>query len=412
MRVSWKPTRTRIQQLFSKNTNWIKEVWENLQTCKSIVVIDGLWQPTENRVHNIAIIESLIALGRFTNKELKEINYFRIYLQVFFLSDITNIQGNKITAWAGRGQKQYGRQSTWDWPIQQRPIAWKAWKSALEYLAPDGDIGDPLGEWKSDHHQIMECYLDAQSSALYHHVEGVWTRHDATNIGRLRFLPEAHSCDEPNSCTYVVEVNERTRYMEIVRKYKIKETLKIETDHVITYTSGIGDSCQALPRHIQRLVGNIPELEVLNGAESNEEQDLIVATDGSVVFGVGYHRWVVATDNDKLILKGGGPDDGYQLLMTSYSSEVGGIASGLAVIGTLVRSGKIKVKSVKLVCDNEAAVKVCTRQKTKIVFHRTKGEHDLVSTIHFFEDTWCQDIDIKYEWVKGHADNLDREPTK
>jgi hypothetical protein len=56
---------------------------------------------------------------------------------------------------------------------------------------------------------------------------------------------------------------------------------------VITYKSVMGESCQALPRHIQRLVSIIPELEVLNGAESNEEQDLIVATDGSVVFGVG-----------------------------------------------------------------------------------------------------------------------------
>jgi hypothetical protein len=35
-----------------------------------------------------------------------------------------------------------------------------------------------------------------------------------------------------------------------------------------------------------------------------------------------------------------------------------------------------------------------------------------VSTIHYFQDTWCQDVDIKYEWVKGHVDDLDREPTK
>jgi hypothetical protein len=89
---------------------------------------------------------------------------------------------------------------------------------------------------------------------------------------------------------------------------------------VITCTSGIGDSCQAVPRHIQRLFSNIPELELLNGAESNEEQDIIVATDGSVVFGVGYHSWVFATDNEKVILKGYGPDDGDQLLMTSYRS--------------------------------------------------------------------------------------------
>jgi ribonuclease HI len=200
--------------------------------------------------------------------------------------------------------------------------------------------------------------------------------------------------------------------MEIVRKFKIKETLTIETDHVITYTSGIGDSCQALIRHIQRLVDNIPKLELLNGAESNEEQDLVVATDGSVVFGVGYHSWVVATDSEKVPLKGGGPDDGDQLFMTSYRSELGGIASGLSVIGTLVRSGKIRGKSVKLVCDNEAAVKICTRQRTQSVFHRTEGDHDIVSTIHYLQDTWCQDIDIKYEWVKGHADDLDREPKK
>jgi hypothetical protein len=31
---------------------------------------------------------------------------------VCFLSDIKNIQGNQITAWARRGQKQSGRKST------------------------------------------------------------------------------------------------------------------------------------------------------------------------------------------------------------------------------------------------------------------------------------------------------------
>jgi hypothetical protein len=97
-----------------------------------------------------------------------------------------------------------------------------------------------------------------------------------------------------------------------------------------------------------------------------------------------------------VILKGGGPDEGNQLLMTSYRSELGGIASGLAVIGTLVRFGKIKVKSVKLVCDNEAAVKACKRKRTQSVFHRTEGDHDLVSTIHYLQDNWCQYLEVKY----------------
>jgi hypothetical protein len=41
-----------------------------------------------------------------------------------------------------------------------------------------------------------------------------------------------------------------------------------------------------------------------------------------------------------------------------------------------------------------------------------EGDHDLVSTIHYLQDAWCQDVNIKYEWVKGHANDLDREPTK
>jgi hypothetical protein len=103
---------------------------------------------------------------------------------------------------------------------------------------------------------------------------------------------------------------------------------------VVEYTSGIGETCHTLPRHIQRLVGNIPELDVPNGMHITVDQDIIVATDGSVVFGVGYHRLVVTTDKEQVLLTGGGPDDGDQLLMTSYRSELGGIASGLAVIGT------------------------------------------------------------------------------
>jgi hypothetical protein len=155
--------------------------------------------------------------------------------------------------------------------------------------------------------------------------------------------------------------------MEIVGKDKIKETQTPVTEHVIEYMSGIRDSCHTLPRHKQRLEGNISEIGIPNGMDVTNEQDIIVSTDGAVVFGVGYHSWVVATDKEQVLLTGGGPDDGDQLLMMSYRSELDGIVSGCDVIGALVRSGKIKVKSVKLVCDNEAAIKACKRKRTQSV---------------------------------------------
>jgi hypothetical protein len=255
----------------------------------------------------------------------------------------------------------------------------------------------------------MEWYLDAHACTLYDHIEGVWTCHEAMNIGTLRFQVEAHYCDEKNQYAHVVKVCERAKYLEIVGKHKIKETQTPIIEHVIEYTSGIGDSCHTLPIHIQRLVVNIPEIEVPNRMDVTEEQDIIVATYGSVVFEIGYHRWVVTMENEQVLLTDGGPDDGDQLLMTPYRSELGVIASVLAVIGTLIRSGKIKVKSV---CDNEAAIKSCKKNRTQSVFHRTDSDHDLISTIHYLTKHGCQYMEVRYELVKVHAHDLSRDPTK
>jgi hypothetical protein len=64
--------------------------------------------------------------------------------------------------------------------------------------------------------------------------------------------------------------------------------------------------------------------------------NMIIATDGSVTFGVGYHRWVVDTEAEDILLQGGGPDNGDLFLMQSYRSELEGVAVGITVLGTSV----------------------------------------------------------------------------
>jgi hypothetical protein len=39
---------------------------------------------------------------------------------------------------------------------------------------------------------------------------------------------------------------------------------------------------------------------------------------------VGYHSWVVTTEDEDILLQGGGPDDGNIFPMQSYRSELGG----------------------------------------------------------------------------------------
>jgi hypothetical protein len=120
-------------------------------------------------------------------------------------------------------------------------------------------------------------------------------------------------------------------------EYRCNDTFTISTDTTKEYvpitgfeitgaaseepnTSEIGECFHSLQKHVRRLVGNIPELDLPEDFDCTEQTDLIVANDGSVMFGVGYHRWLVSTKMEQIILWDGGPDNGSPLYMTSYRS--------------------------------------------------------------------------------------------
>jgi hypothetical protein len=209
--------------------------------------------------------------------------------------------------------------------------------------------------------------------------------------------------------THVVEAKTRTRFIEITEKCKISHRTTIYPPPLVPYTSNIGKCIKALPRHVQKLVGDIPALRTPAGWDPTTPVNIIIATDGSVTLGFGHHSWVVATEDEDILLQGGGSDDGNLFLMQSYRSELWGVSSGLAVLGTLIRSGLIKIASATFLCDNESAVLSTNRPLTDSIFHRIEGDHDLVSTIKDLQQNWCRGLDITYDWVNGHADNLNRE---
>jgi ribonuclease HI len=155
---------------------------------------------------------------------------------------------------------------------------------------------------------------------------------------------------------------------------------------------------------VQILVGDIPTLRTPAGWDPTTPVNIFIDTDGSVTFGLGYHRWEFATEDENILLGGGGPDDGDLFLIQSYRSELGGVTAGLAVLGTLSRSDLIIIASATFLCDNESAVLSINMPLTDSIFNHIDGDHDVVSTIKDLQENLG--LEITYEWVKGHADDI------
>jgi hypothetical protein len=116
----------------------------------------------------------------------------------------------------------------------------------------------------------------------------------------------------PGQCSHRIQVTQRTRYLEVTAKVDILTSQDTVPTPLHSYTSGIGLSLMSLPWYIQRFAGDIPAIPTLMPFEFDEPVDMIIATDESVPFGVGYHEWVLATKNEINLLRGGGSVDGIE----------------------------------------------------------------------------------------------------
>jgi hypothetical protein len=145
-----------------------------------------MWNPTYGRENDNTIMYTITASGRFRPVEMLEITRCKLYLQVFFTSDIADNISKNLEPWVLKGQRQSTRNSIWEWLVQQRPTAWKAWKQAItELFTQDGSILQPLGDWYIEHHTNQEWYLDRRAQELCHQTSDKWIRHQAQHIGQL-----------------------------------------------------------------------------------------------------------------------------------------------------------------------------------------------------------------------------------
>jgi hypothetical protein len=231
-------------------------IWESLHACKATVAVNSDWIPHPARIGDITIMEELTGQSALVNKrDLTDINRCRVYLRVFFLSDIVNIQGDTIEEWAITGERSNARRITWHWPVQQKPPRnmWNKWKAALRAVFNDETtLAAPMGDWLHMHnHQESEWWLSVRDKCIYRQKCGEWSQFSQLNLGRLRFSATPRIVPQPHRFSHRIQVTQRTHYHEVAAKVNIVCRSNVGPTHIHNYTSGIGLSFLALPRHIQ-----------------------------------------------------------------------------------------------------------------------------------------------------------------
>jgi hypothetical protein len=89
--------------------HWIAGIWEHLHSYKSTLKITAEWKSLPNLKNDVSMMESLTETEEFTATKLREINRCRIYLRVFYISDIASHDGQGIAEWARKGWRDAGR---------------------------------------------------------------------------------------------------------------------------------------------------------------------------------------------------------------------------------------------------------------------------------------------------------------
>ena len=105
---------------FLTPTSWLATLWEGV-SWYSLQLQPGRWDLSPPRLHDVALMDALIGHKTFTNDEIACVNRCRLYLKVFFLSDIVNSAGTKVLQNAYDGTISTQWRSRWKWPRQPRP---------------------------------------------------------------------------------------------------------------------------------------------------------------------------------------------------------------------------------------------------------------------------------------------------
>ena len=113
-----------------------------------IELLDQEYIPKAERVHDCHIMDIILASNQFSDTEIRQLNYCRLFLQAVTLSDITWANGRRLDPEMAQGEYgRYSSKSRWHHVTQEKPHCklWKLWQRANRLWSNNqGELYQPL----------------------------------------------------------------------------------------------------------------------------------------------------------------------------------------------------------------------------------------------------------------------------
>ena len=133
-------------------SKWLKSLREYMKHVGGWIELDNEYIPTAERVHDGYIMDMILTSQQFNDKEIRQLNYCRLFLQAVTLSDITQANGRMLDPNMLQGVPDiYSSTSRWHHVTQEKPLPklWKLWQRANRLWSNEhGELHQPLQRWQ------------------------------------------------------------------------------------------------------------------------------------------------------------------------------------------------------------------------------------------------------------------------
>ena len=389
----------------------IHKIREYLTAIGGTIDISPTFTPEPLRKRDKALMEHALALNIYTAHQIRKINTVRMFLGVFYLSELTTITGTHIAQHAIDPDYLHPEYIHTKGKVYQRrpPLSsWALWENFLNTFTQDGNtLRHPLGNWKPTHSSrgLWKSYLDPRAHQVFVHNDDeprTWQKYNIDSSKTLR-LAESNISFEPMEYQPPIPVFPTAQNSLKIRPAHTR-LIRIPPapDQFTDWTSLI----TAQPAWAQQYLTHITFQsidDILGYLRTNEE--IMVVSDGSAQQSHMAYGWIASLDSGHRFVKGNGPCDGRP---SSLRSEAAGMLAATLFFAMLQEWTLFEFPSIELhfFADN---MELIQRQ----IAHQTytdpypnatmKAEFDLIEQIYLTISIYR--IKAHFCHVKGHQDD-------